>query len=113
MPLLVTLSYLILITFSCLMSASSLRLVAFDLDGTMWNPEMYEVYRHSGQWKATADPNVCTDAGGTEVKLLGVTGQAFDYLKDNNIKIAIVSCTDEPIWAKELLKLFKTPKGNQ
>ena len=57
-------------------------------------------------------PNVCTDAGGTEVKLLGVTGQAFDYLKDNNIKIAIVSCTDESIWAKELLKLFKTPKGN-
>ena len=92
-------------------SLTALRLVAFDLDGTMWLPEMYEIYRHSGQWKATANPNVCTDAGGVDVKLLGVTGQAFDYLKDNNIKIAIVSCTDEPVWAKELLKLFRTPKG--
>lgn len=105
---------LVLVLLSCVMASltAALRLVAFDLDGTMWLPEMYEIYRHSGQWKATSDPNICTDAGGVEVKLLGVTGQTFDYLKDNNIKIAIVSCTDEPVWANELLKLFRTPKGS-
>ena len=87
-----------------------LKLVAFDLDGTIWNPEMYELWGGGSPFKLVSNQEAI-DKSGVSVKLLGVSGDAFDYLKENDIKIAIVSCTDEPLWAKQLLEMFKTPKN--
>jgi magnesium-dependent phosphatase 1 len=49
---------------------------------------------------------------GSKVNLLGISGFLLDELRSNpvwrNTKIAWVSTTDEPSWAKECLKKFVT-----
>ena len=85
------------------------RLVALDLDGTIWQPEMYQLsdgppftYLSSSEAKTNY---------GSVVKLIGDTANIIDFLYENKIILAWVSCTDEPDWADELLNNFKTAKG--
>jgi hypothetical protein len=55
------------------------------------------------------------DSAGTRVKLLGISGPLLEELKNvqkwSATKVAWVSCTDEPDWAAECLRKFKTPCG--
>ena len=86
------------------------KLIAFDLDGTLWYPEMYQLSGGS-PFKEDSNNNLI-DRKGKKVSLLGITDRILDDMKTlpvwKNTKIAWVSTCDEPSWAKECLKKFKT-----
>ena len=60
-------------------------------------------------------PELLKDCTGQKVSLLGISGGILDELKTSEdwggVKVAWVSCTDEPSWADECMKKFKTPMG--
>ena len=91
------------------------KLVIFDLDGCLWRPEMYEIIYYSGGRGAPfsvdpSNPSQLLTCGNEPVRLLGNVREVMKelycdpYWKD--IKVGISSRTDEPNWAKELLKKF-------
>ena len=92
------------------------RLVAFDLDGTIWSPDMYQLWGGGSPFRVDGDgTKQLYDQHGTKVKLLGVSSKVLQELKTDprwlNTKTAWVSCTDEPSWADECMTLFKTAEG--
>lgn len=105
------------------------ELIAFDLDGTIWSPEMYELYgggapfavpppqNRSGQPRSSSsiEGSTLLDRSGTPVRLLGITSEILQDLNTNpalqRVKLAWVSCTDEPVWAEECLQKFTTSDG--
>ena len=67
-------------------------------------------------FRAIADGTEClVDRSGEKVKLLGIAGRIFHDLKFDpqweSTICALVSCTDEPIWAQECLEKFKIYGG--
>lgn len=97
-------------------AVSGLKLVAFDLDGTIWDPEMYQLWGGGGPPFRVAPNRVdLIDAKGTVVRLLGLSSQILHDIKVspelNEPKIAWVSKCDEPEWAIECLHLFVTQPG--
>jgi magnesium-dependent phosphatase 1 len=92
------------------------KLVAFDLDGTIWSPDMYQLWGGGAPFTAIGDgTQQLRDSAGQKVRLLGVAGKLLEELKTDeqwkDTKVAWVSCTDEPSWAEECLRKFKTPSG--
>ena len=91
------------------------KLVAFDLDGTIWNPEMYQLWSGGPPFKGDGNGHM-TDRSGTKIELLGVTREILHEMKTKpewrDTKVAWVSCTDEPEWAEQLLGMFKTSGGD-
>lgn len=90
------------------------RLVAFDLDGTIWNPEMYQLWGGGAPFRGDGHGHM-TDSKNTKINLLGNTREVFSSLRYDkefiDTKVAWVSCTDEPEWAEVLLNAFKLPCG--
>jgi magnesium-dependent phosphatase 1 len=88
------------------------KLIAFDLDGTIWNPEMYQLWGGGAPFKKIANSNKLKDSKGTHVELLGESANILHMLHQHsnfrNTKVAWVSCCDEPEWALECLQLFTT-----
>lgn len=96
------------------------KAIIFDLDGCLWTPEMYEIMYFMGgkgspfKEDPNNDLNLLT-SGNKPVRLLGDVRSVFEelytqpYFKD--VQIGISSRTDEPNWARELLKKFKVTKG--
>lgn len=88
------------------------KLVAFDLDGTLWYPEMYQLSYGSPFTVVDDGTKSLLTKNGKKVSLLGSTARILDELKTLTIwketKIAWVSTTDEPDWAKECLRKFRT-----
>ena len=86
--------------------------VAFDLDGTIWTPDMYMLWGGGAPFKPVS-PVELHDSSGSPVRLLGVSGKVLDELKTlpewEGVVTAWVSCTDEPSWAAECMAKFKTP----
>ena len=88
------------------------KLVALDLDGTVWDPEMYELWGGGSPFrKGSESGNVVLDRRGQKVKLLGITQKVLSFLKDSQYIVAWVSTCDEPEWANECLQLFTTIDG--
>ena len=85
------------------------KLVALDLDGTIWNPEMYQL--SDGSPFTFLSSSAAKTGYGSVVRLIGDTSNILDDIYDNGIILAWASCTDEPSWAAELLSNFKTTKG--
>ncbi len=57
--------------------------------------------------------NQLKDSRGTSVRLLGIANEVLTDLKVNkHVKVAWVSCTDEPSWAAECLNKFKLYTGS-
>lgn len=88
------------------------KLIAFDLDGTIWSPDMYQLWGGGSPFTAQGDgTKQLIDRAGTPVKLLGISSHILQTLKTEEkwkeTITAWVSCTDEPEWAAECLKLFK------
>eukprot|EP00944_MAST-04C_sp_MAST-4C-sp1_P005800 g5800.t1 len=86
------------------------KLVAFDLDGTLWNPEMYQLWGSGGSPFTVDNQGTMRDCGGVQVSLIGETKQILRELQSEKwkkTKVAYVSCTDEPVWADELLRKFE------
>ena len=91
------------------------KLIAFDLDGTVWSPDMYMLWS-GGSPFTTVSGQELRDSLDREVRLLGITAELFDEFMHEDIwkntKFAWVSCTDEPDWAMECLSKFVTLKNN-
>lgn len=88
------------------------KLIAFDLDGTIWSPDMYQLWGGGSPFTVQGDgTKQLIDRAGTSVKLLGISSHILQTLKTEEkwkeTITAWVSCTDEPEWAAECLKLFK------
>jgi magnesium-dependent phosphatase 1 len=93
------------------------KLIAFDLDGTIWSPDMYELWGGGGApFSYAKNGRDLVDRRGTNVIILGISDVVLHELKNNEnfseIKVAWVSCTDEPDWADECLRKFKTSGGS-
>lgn len=100
---------------------SSLRLpklIGFDLDGTVWTPDMYQLWGGGPPFQPHSNGKDLLDRGGTTVRLLGITAQILadihsnEHFRSVGTRIAWVSCTDEPEWADECLTKFKTAHGH-
>ena len=90
------------------------RLIAFDLDGTIWRPEMYELWGGGAPFTKDEADNTLRDRSGTKVKLLGESASILDSLTKppfEDTVVVWVSCTDEPKWADECLTKFTTANG--
>lgn len=88
--------------------------VVFDLDGTLWNPEMYQLwgsggapFRHAG----SSPTGHVVDKKGNKVDLIGDTREVLASLipavASGVTCLAVASTCDEPEWARELLHLFR------
>lgn len=86
------------------------KLIGFDLDGTIWTPDMYML--ESGSPFSVIGDGSCEIRGarGEKVKLMGSSGHILHDLKNDNhwkeCKISWVSRCDEPTWAVECLQKF-------
>jgi magnesium-dependent phosphatase 1 len=88
------------------------RVVVFDLDGTLWSPEMYELWGGGGA-PFRRDGNHHThvlDRSNTKVNLLGESRAILQMLHFDpawkDTIVAISSTCDEPSWARECLQMF-------
>ena len=93
------------------------KLVAFDLDGTVWSPDMYMLWGGGAPFHIKDAKSTLVDSSGTEVKLLGSIGQILEeiHLQEEWLGTIIswVSCTDEPSWAQECLQKFELPGASK
>eukprot|EP00596_Hydrurales_sp_CCMP1899_P007321 CAMPEP_0119036514 /NCGR_PEP_ID=MMETSP1177-20130426/4264_1 /TAXON_ID=2985 /ORGANISM="Ochromonas sp, Strain CCMP1899" /LENGTH=196 /DNA_ID=CAMNT_0006996489 /DNA_START=85 /DNA_END=675 /DNA_ORIENTATION=+ len=92
------------------------KLVAFDLNGTIWSPDMYQLWGGGAPFKADSDGTQrLFDKKGSIVKLLGRSSYILEELKGEDrwseTVVAWVSSCDEPKWAEECLQKFKTSAG--
>lgn len=87
------------------------KLIVFDLDGCVWEPEMYELWGGGAPFSYNPKNGDLIDSRQRGVYLLGdvrdimyqiKTGEEF---KDSII--AIASSCDEPSWADECLRKFR------
>ena len=78
------------------------KLVVFDLDATVWRPELYQLRRQP--------------TAGKEVKLLDGAAAALKELATDekwaNTKVAVASRTNKGDWARTLLEEFEVPGTN-
>mmetsp|Transcript_84396 Transcript_84396/g.225508 ORF Transcript_84396/g.225508 Transcript_84396/m.225508 type:complete len:230 (-) Transcript_84396:13-702(-) len=90
------------------------RIVAFDLDATLWEPEMYELWGGGAPFTKNPDGTL-SDRRGTRCRLMGNTAAVLHELKTDpkwkDTQVAYVSCTDEPTWAAECMRLFEAAPG--
>jgi len=93
-------------------SALKPKLVAFDLDGTVWTPDMYQLWGGGAPFRVSDPQRELLDKSDQPVKLLGAIGEILHALRYEeqwqDTKVAWVSCTDEPTWAEECLRLFRS-----
>ena len=90
--------------------AAKPKVVVFDLDGCLWDPEMFML-----SWRGGApfepDGDAMLSQSGERVVLLGAARDILRQLRTTDdwsaTKVAISSRTDEPAWAAELLDKFR------
>ena len=113
------------------------KVIAWDLDGCVWDPEMYQLWGGGSPFnvapgstpvslsRALPQSTVygCTagkggdlvDNGGTNVRLLGDVRNIMRELKTDpqwaNTIVACASCCDEPAWARECIQKFELGDG--
>lgn len=81
------------------------RVIVWDLDGTLWSPEMYQLYGGAPFARHEESGDV-RDARGEWVRLLGDARAILAALKRDkpHIKVGVASTCDEPEWARECLR---------
>mmetsp|Transcript_38769 Transcript_38769/g.61408 ORF Transcript_38769/g.61408 Transcript_38769/m.61408 type:complete len:174 (-) Transcript_38769:17-538(-) len=86
--------------------------IVFDLDGTLWAPEMYEMFGGGGAPFSVVNSGELRGCDGTKVLLIADVPDILQILEDSpSTTVAIASRTDEPRWANECMEKFKTKKG--
>ena len=93
------------------------KLIAFDLDGTVWSPDMYELWGGGAPFQPVSGKtgvSTLIDRSGTKVRLLGDIANILHELRCDHPDVITtwVSCTDEPRWAQECLDKFTTAHGD-
>ena len=92
------------------------KVLVFDLDGCVWNPEMYELMwgRGGAPFKVRPDGDL-EDSDGELIYLMGDVRSIMRELKTDSkwsaVKIAIASKCNEPNWAHECLDKFDLGDG--
>ena len=90
--------------------AAKPKVVVFDLDGCLWDPEMFMLSWRGGA-PFTPDGDAMLAQSGERVVLLGAARDILRQLRTTDdwsaTKVAISSRTDEPAWAAELLDKFR------
>mmetsp|Transcript_16363 Transcript_16363/g.40322 ORF Transcript_16363/g.40322 Transcript_16363/m.40322 type:complete len:215 (+) Transcript_16363:1581-2225(+) len=83
------------------------KLLVFDLDGTLWYPEMYQLWGGGAPFTRRADGDV-TDCNGQRVRMMGnsraLLKQVLESEDWKGTGIAVSSRTDEPGWAQECMR---------
>lgn len=83
------------------------KIVAFDLDGTLWFPEMY-MLSGGAPFRRDAATGAVFDAAGERLRLLHQTLDVFTELATDerfaDTEVAYVSRTEYPEWALPALK---------
>ncbi|CAH0514661.1 unnamed protein product [Peronospora belbahrii] len=85
------------------------RLVIFDLDFTLWYPEMYELW--GAPFKKNPTTGAVTDCKGEQVHFFNAVHTVMKILKTDSqfqgtTKVAVASRTTEPKWAKTCMRLM-------
>ena len=103
--------------FQLYQQLKNFKLVAFDLDGTIWSPDMYQLWGGGSPFRPAGNSKDLLDCANNTVRMLGISSAVLHELKNDehlvDTKVAWVSCTDEPDWAAECLDLFETQPGRQ
>jgi len=85
------------------------KALVFDLDGCVWDPELYEL--HGGSPFSTKSDGNLTDSSGTHLYLMGDVRKIMNELKNDskwsNTVVAIASKCTELQWAHECLEKFQ------
>ena len=84
------------------------QLVCFDLDFTLWQPELYQLSSGS-PFKGCKDGSVLT-ARGERLDLFPAARAALAELDDAGVPIAIASRASEVSWAMEIMRLLRVDK---
>jgi magnesium-dependent phosphatase 1 len=96
-------------------SAPLPKAVVFDLDGCLWAPDMYMLWGGGAPFTKNEDGSL-TDKIGQRVCMLGAVPEVLLELKTDQAwqetVVAVASCTDEPSWADECLRLFDVGGGH-
>ena len=83
------------------------KLLVFDLDNTLWTPELYQI-----RTKNNVTPQI-----GSDIRLFpGVQTMMIDFAMNRNdlwknVQFGIASRTDRIVWAEELLTLLEAVPG--
>ncbi|RLN86461.1 hypothetical protein BBJ28_00004702 [Nothophytophthora sp. Chile5] len=90
------------------------RLVVFDLDFTLWFPEMYELY--GAPFRKNATTGVVTDCRGEQVHFFAAVHTVLNVLETDpqfrdTAEVAVASRTTEPKWAKTCMRLMDVTLG--
>jgi len=84
------------------------KLVVFDLDFTVWYPEMYEL--EGAPFKKCSRTGRVTDRDNEEVQIFDDMHEIFKALHTSdefeNTKVAVASSTTYPEWARECMRLL-------
>ncbi|KAG3184188.1 hypothetical protein PC128_g13871 [Phytophthora cactorum] len=91
------------------------RLVVFDLDFTLWYPEMYELW--GAPFKKNPTTGVVTDCKGEQVHFFGAVHTVLSILETDpqfrdTTEVAVASRTTEPKWAKTCMRLMDVDIGD-
>ena len=88
--------------------------IIFDLDGCLWEPEMYELWGGGAPFSDNGDGTLA-DKSGVTVRLLGAVREVLSALHCSDewsgTVVGIASRTDEPAWAQACLEQFTLPDG--
>ena len=95
--------YLVLSLVMSIRALNLPKLIVFDLDATLWTPELYTLRRLA---RAKETPKA-----GVDVKLFpDVLPTLTEFANSNpEVKLAVASRTDKGAWARDLLKQFSIP----
>jgi len=81
------------------------QLVVFDLDYTLWHPELYQL--SSGPPFTTAADGCVLTARGERLDLFPAARSALSELADAGVQVAIASRANEREWALEIMRLLR------
>jgi len=90
------------------------KLMVFDLDGCLWDPEMYELIGCGGSpFTLRPEDGNLVDKSGNLTELIGDVRKIMHELKCDpkwsDTLVAIASKCNEPNWANECLDKFELP----
>jgi len=92
------------------------KCVAFDLDGCLWYPDMYQLWGGGAPFQRQPDGRLF-DRRGSPVALhsgvCAVLNELADDPRWSGVTVAAASCCDEPGWAHECLAKFQLGKSGR